>query len=87
MLSAAKHLAAQRDRPFAALRVTVQGPMDRAHRRLIGPRWISPYPDYFVNLFIKEAYHPSSSGKESPVFNHGEELPQMFTISMYLTPM
>ncbi len=27
MLSAAKHLAAQRDRPFAALRVTVEGPI------------------------------------------------------------
>jgi hypothetical protein len=27
MLSAAKHLAAQRERPFAALRVTVEGPM------------------------------------------------------------
>jgi hypothetical protein len=25
MLSAAKHLSAQRDRPFAALRVTVEG--------------------------------------------------------------
>src|SRR5260370_39876423 len=29
MLSAAKHLAAQRDRPFASLRVTVQAPMYR----------------------------------------------------------
>jgi hypothetical protein len=29
MLSAAKHLAAQRDRPFAALRVTVSVPIDR----------------------------------------------------------
>jgi hypothetical protein len=29
MLSAAKHLAAQRDRPFAALRVTVEVPIDR----------------------------------------------------------
>jgi len=27
MLSGAKHLAAQRDRPFAALRVTVEGPI------------------------------------------------------------
>jgi hypothetical protein len=27
MLSVAKHLTAQRDRPFAALRVTVEGPM------------------------------------------------------------
>ena len=27
MLSAAKHLSAQRDRPFAALRVTVEGPI------------------------------------------------------------
>jgi hypothetical protein len=27
VLSAAKHLAAQRDRPFASLRVTVEGPI------------------------------------------------------------
>ncbi len=27
MLSAAKHLAAQRDRPFASLRVTMEGPI------------------------------------------------------------
>ncbi len=27
MLSAAKHLSAQRNRPFAALRVTVEGPI------------------------------------------------------------
>jgi hypothetical protein len=27
MLSAAKHLNAQRDRPFASLRVTVEGPI------------------------------------------------------------
>jgi hypothetical protein len=27
MLSAAKHLAAQRDRPFAALSMTVEGPI------------------------------------------------------------
>jgi hypothetical protein len=59
MLSAAKHLAAQRDRPFAALRVTVEG-------RFIAPRWISRYPDYFVNLFIKEAYHPSPNVQSYP---------------------
>ncbi len=40
MLSLAKHLAAHRDRPFAALRVTVEVPLYRAHRRLIGPGWV-----------------------------------------------
>jgi hypothetical protein len=48
MLSAAKHLAADRDRPFAEfilseenlLRVTVEVPIYRAHRRLIGPQWV-----------------------------------------------
>jgi|GEM_PF-2910927 len=32
----AKQISAQRDRPFASLRVTVQVPMYRAHRRLCG---------------------------------------------------
>jgi hypothetical protein len=36
-LSAAKQLAAPRDRPFASLRVTVEVPLYRAHRRCIGP--------------------------------------------------
>ncbi|HEY6411022.1 MAG TPA: hypothetical protein VIY29_26495 [Ktedonobacteraceae bacterium] len=48
MLSTAKHLSAPRDRPFAALRVTVEGPMYRAHRRFIGPRRSFSYPAYFV---------------------------------------
>ena len=28
--------------------VTVEGPIDRAHRRLIGPRCMCRYPDSFV---------------------------------------
>ena len=34
MLSAAKHLAAQRDRPFAALRVTIRGSSGHAQVNL-----------------------------------------------------
>jgi hypothetical protein len=35
MLSAAKHLSAQHDRPFAALRVTVEGPIDDSVGKLV----------------------------------------------------
>ncbi len=36
ILSEAKDLAADRDRPFASLSVTMEGPVYRAHRRLCG---------------------------------------------------
>jgi hypothetical protein len=51
MLSAAKHLSAQRARPFASLRVTVEVPIDRPSvgvptiriillHAIIGPLWV-----------------------------------------------
>jgi hypothetical protein len=43
MLSAAKHLSADRDRPFAALRVTVEGPMGD------GIVMLSPFASLRVN--------------------------------------
>jgi hypothetical protein len=37
---------------------------------IIGPRWISRYPDYFVNLFITKAYHPSPNVQGYQVHAH-----------------
>ncbi len=51
-LRAAKHLSAQRDRPFAALRVTVEGLISSSvlffETALSAPLCIFRYPDYFV---------------------------------------
>jgi hypothetical protein len=44
MLSAAKHLAAQRDRPFASLRVTLWGSSKRDHTVMLSRSEASPCP-------------------------------------------
>ncbi len=67
MLSAAKHLSAQRDRPFAALRVTGQGPMYHAHCRFIGPQCMSRYPASFVKIHYRswlDVRYPDSLSKD-----------------------
>src|SRR6266516_1457798 len=90
---AAKNIqhTAYSDRPVyplagRALRKALQGPGFAVPLHCENPcstnpmKWIYPHREYAGTL-------STSSGKESLVFKHREELPHTFTCSMCLTPL
>ncbi len=77
MLSAAKHLATRRVRPFAALRVTLVGNLSDAYNALPHPgrdksRSYAPIDDpHHLFIFITGAYMPYVPGPRAWLVGSG----------------